>query len=149
MVFLFFLTSAFCQDQARTVLERFRINRCELALHHPSLRSPTATMIHYSNSPHFSRGGKVPIQATGLILRPRNDSGCLAYERPNTAGTPASPAASSTFFPPAGARPSPLPARSVSALSTGNNPAATLHRTAMPSAPLRPKAHASWCFLVC
>src|ERR1700692_3175971 len=116
---------------------------------------PSISSVSYSDhdsllrTPSLVEGGRVPTQALGLNLRPQNDSGGPAYERPGAAGTAGSPAASSTSLPPACARPSPWPALDVDAPPAGHSPAATLGRTAQRSAPPPPKACASWCCLAC
>src|SRR5579872_1725975 len=103
----------------------------------------------YCELPVHHRGGRVPTQPNGLILRPRNDSSRPAYELRLAVRTAAARAASSTTAPPICARPSPWPALCVCAPPAGDSPAATVHRSAPRSARLRPKVCASWCCLVC
>src|SRR2546423_1903720 len=92
--FCCFFTWVFCQDQTRLLNQSVA-----QSLHHPSLRSLTATMIRYSELPRCPRG-RVPTQALGLNLRPQNDSGGPASERPDVAGTADSLAASRTSLRP-------------------------------------------------
>src|SRR5579872_4147374 len=116
---------------------------------------PSISSVSYSDhdsllrTPSLIEGGRVPTQALGLNLRPQNDSGGPASERPDAAGTAGSLAASRTSLPPACARPSPWPVRDVDAPPAGDNPAATLHRTAQRSAPPPPTAYAERCCLAC
>src|ERR1700719_1755597 len=89
---------------------------------------PSISSVSYSDhdsllrTPSLVEGGRVPTQALGLNLRPQNDSGGPAYERPGAAGTAGSPAASSTSVRPACGPPSLWPAPNVSASSNADRP---------------------------
>lgn len=70
-----------------------------LWFHHPSIRSRTATMITFSNSPTF-RGGRVPTQTDGLNYDHEMTRAALHRNPGATAHSPLLRAASSTTAPP-------------------------------------------------
>jgi hypothetical protein len=95
----FFLTRSLSSaTKVRTVIVRWNV----FQFHHPSIRSPTATMITSSNSPTFW-GGTMPTQKHGL----NHDHGmtrAVLYGNPGTAARgPLPSAASSTNALPASA----------------------------------------------
>src|SRR5260370_35485732 len=120
-----------------------------------TIAPPSISSVSYGDhdsllrTPSLLEGGRVPTQVVGLNLRPRNDSGRPAPDRPEAATTAFVLAAASTTAPPACAPPSPWPALCVGALPAGDNPAATLRRLVPRSPPLPPTACAEKCCLAC